>query len=220
MRILLLILFSISVSFSSLFAQENDKKWGFGLGYEYTFLSKFTNEDLISQKYYGTHKINILVSYRLNEKINIVSGFGVSKEKFDLTLGYDNWIINARDTANLTIEQFAFVNIPLFIEYEILSSKKSYYNLMGGFNVSFLKRGKQLQDHNDGFYYDGFYSPIDLYLYTGISYVLHINKMKTKWYLKYSLSTSGSILIDNHARLDEKFKRNMSQLGFGLIVGF
>jgi hypothetical protein len=44
--------------------------------------------------------------------------------------------------------------------------------------------------------------------------------MKTKWYLKYSLSTSGSILIDNHARLDEKFKRNMSQLGFGLIVGF
>lgn len=210
----------IILSCLPLFAQENDKKWGFGLGYEYTFLSKFTNEYLISQKYYGTHKINILVSYRLNEKINIVSGFGVSKEKFDLTLGYDNWIINARDTANLTIEQFAFVNIPLFIEYEILSSKKSYYNLMGGFNVSFLKRGKQLQDHNDGFYYDGFYSPIDLYLYTGISYVLHMNKMKTKWYLKYSLSTSGSILIDNHARLDEKFKRNMSQLGFGLIVGF
>jgi hypothetical protein len=178
----------IILSCLPLFAQENEKKWGFGLGYEYTLPSKIEAENILSSKHSGLHKVSLLVDYKLGERFSLVSGYGMSIEKINIEINsYDSNVYP--DTASFNITQFVYMCIPVYIEYTLYKKSTNNINVFGGINLLCNKAGKSNYYPLYPSYTGVLLTPESEYV-LGLNYKKKINKVNFKFLLQYKYCPS------------------------------
>jgi hypothetical protein len=209
----------IILSCLPLFAQENEKKWGFGLGYEYTLPSKISNEKLISNKHYGTHNVFFLSKRKLNNEFIITTGLGLSKEKMDIEFNYEGY---TNDTANLTIQQSNYFIIPLYMSYGLINNNSNLFSMYSGLEFILIKKGESFPDqittsNNYYFYYENI-SQRGFNFIGGIEYGKQFNAILFSIYLKYRYN----IIRDRFRICDSSpagyYNKNNSQFSVGINV--
>jgi hypothetical protein len=213
----------IILSCLPLFAQENDKKWGFGLGYEYTLPSKINADNIINSEHSGMHKLSLQGRLKLGNKIWIVSGIGSFKEKINIDFSYYNRHSSNKDTSSLEIKQYSFFVVPLYIEYTFLQKQSNNMSIFGGTDIFINKKGSTTPDFRTtydlyGYAYDGPFPYRGLNSVLGIKYTINYKKLHYSILLKYNYC----IIDDSFHWIDignsVYMKKNNSQFSVGINV--
>jgi len=213
----IIIISIIILSYLHLSAQDNERKWGFGLGYEYTLPSKIEAENILSSKHSGLHKLSLLVDYKLGERFSLVSGYGMSIEKINIEI--NSYDLNMYpDTASFNITQFVYMCIPVYLEYTLYKKNTNNINIFGGINLLCCKAGESKNYYPRHPSYTGvFLAPESEYI-LGLNYMKKINKVKFKLLLQYKYCPS-----EYSFRIEERDgyilnKKPKSQFAIGLNI--